>query len=229
MTKEELLKYLPLVKNIAKKYKIFTPETVEFEDIVHWGIIGLLEAEKNFSSSKGNKFITYAYIKIKGAIIDNLRKLYPLSPHITSQINKITKKINELEEKMGRSPTEEEICESLNITVEKYREILKKMNSFCVLSLEELQSINPNFSFSSDGNRKDELSEVVSLCIEKLTPLEKLIISLYYKEELTLKEIGKVLNLTEARVSQIHKQIIIKLRSHIEKYIYGKSKNLCER
>jgi len=222
MTKEDLLKYLPLVKSIAKRYKIFAPETIEFEDIVHWGIIGLLEAEKKFSSSKGNKFITYAYIKIKGAIIDNLRKLYPLSPHIISQINKITKKINELEEKMGRSPTEEEICESLKIPIEKYREILKKTNSFCVLSLEELQSINPNFILSTNGNWRNELSEIISLCIEKLTPLEKLVISLYYKEELTLKEIGKVLNLTEARVSQIHKQIIIKLRSHIEKYLWKK-------
>ncbi|MCS7180287.1 MAG: FliA/WhiG family RNA polymerase sigma factor [bacterium] len=225
MTREELLNYLPLVKSIAKKYKIFAPSNVDFEDLVHWGIIGLLEAEKNYSISKGSKFTTYAYIKIKGSIIDNLRKLYPLPPHIIKQVNKIIKKIGELEEKLGRSPTEEEIAESLNYSLKKYRDILNKINVFHIISNEEIEKGNSKFYSSLSGNHKEEVIEILSLGIERLTELEKLVLSLYYKEERTLKEIGIILNLTEARISQIHKQIILKLKSYISKY-YEKSKSL---
>jgi RNA polymerase sigma factor for flagellar operon FliA len=216
-----------LVKLIASKIAIFLPKHIDYEDLLHEGLIGLMDAAIKFNSSLGMKFSSYAVIRIKGSILDSLRSL----DWIPRRVRKISKKIEKIREDMQqvllREPTEEEIAKELDISVDKLREIISDVDQSQVLSFEELQSFTSRYFVSEDkltsvsptsgisDFERVELKEHLKISLKELSERERLVLSLYYVEDLTLKEIKYILDISEARISQIHTSAIKKLRTSL--------------
>jgi RNA polymerase sigma factor for flagellar operon FliA len=233
-TKEKLImEYAPLIKFIAQKIAVRLPSNIEFDDLVSSGVIGLMDAIDKYDPTRDNKFKTYAEFRIRGAILDELRAQDWVPRSVREKAKQLEKAHVRLEQQLGRVPTEDELTQELKITKEEYYELLNQVKSVSILSLDEAGSFN-----SSD--RKSILSllesckipspitqlnlkavkEVVTRAIESLPEKQRLVLSLYYYEDLNLKEIGEVLDVTESRVSQLHTQAILwlrrKLRSHFD-------------
>lgn len=233
-TKEKLiLEYAPLIKFIAQKIAVRLPSNIEFDDLVSSGVIGLMDAIDKYDPSRDNKFKTYAEFRIRGAILDELRAQDWVPRSVREKAKQLERAHVRLEQGLGRMPTEDELTTELNISKEEYYELLNQVKSVSILSLDEAGSFN-----SSD--RKSILSllesckipspitqlnlkavkEVVTKAIEALPEKQRLVLSLYYYEDLNLKEIGEVLDVTESRVSQLHTQAILwlrrKLKNHFE-------------
>jgi RNA polymerase sigma factor for flagellar operon FliA len=224
-----LAEYLPLVKSVAGRMAMGFPRSVELSDLVSTGVIGLIEAFQNFDPSRGVKFETYAVPRIRGAILDELRALdwVPRSTRAKSRV--IEKALVKLENRLGRIPSKVELARSLKITTGELHDALGDVSGSTVLSLDELV-------YKEDDNRQVprvetvgsvqgegvlgqiehcELKEFMVSAIGHLTEQERLVVALYYYEELTLKEIGEVMQISESRVSQIHTKAIMKLRSMV--------------
>jgi RNA polymerase sigma factor for flagellar operon FliA len=226
--KEELvLKYAPLVKNIAERMAIRLPPNISKEELIGPGVLGLFDAIDKFDSTRNIKFRTYANLRIKGAILDELRKMDWISRSIRRNIHRIEDAIRSLELKLGREPDDIEIAEEMGIDIETYHRMTMKAQGAGLLSFDETMSDGKAPKLS--GQVSDELSpfdklkikeskKVISKALSKLSKKEQLVMSLYYYDELTLKEIAKVLNLTESRISQIHSKAIIKLRVKLKSY-----------
>ena len=231
-TKEKLiLEYSPLIKFIAQKIAVRLPSNIEFDDLVSSGVIGLMDAIDKYDPSRDNKFKTYAEFRIRGAILDELRAQDWVPRSVREKAKQLEKAHIRLEQQLGRVPTEDEITRELKISKEEYYELLNQVKSVSILSLDEAGSFN-----SSD--RKSILSllesckipspitqlnlkavkEVVTRAIESLPEKQRLVLSLYYYEDLNLKEIGDVLDVTESRVSQLHTQAILWLRRKLRSY-----------
>ena len=231
-TKEKLiLEYAPLIKFIAQKIAVRLPSNIEFDDLVSSGVIGLMDAIDKYDPSRDNKFKTYAEFRIRGAILDELRAQDWVPRSIREKAKHLERTHVRLEQKMGRAPTEDEVIKELKVSKEEYYDLLNQVKSVSILSLDEAGSFN-----SSD--RKSILSllesckipspmtqlnfktvkEVVTKAIESLPEKQRLVLSLYYYEDLNLKEIGEVLEVTESRVSQLHTQAIIWLRRKLRAY-----------
>lgn len=233
-TKEKLIiEYAPLIKFIAQKIAVRLPSNIEFDDLVSSGVIGLMDAIDKYDPSRDNKFKTYAEFRIRGAILDELRAQDWVPRSVREKAKQLERAHIRLEQRLGRVPNEDEITAELQITKEEYFELLNQVKSVSILSLDEAGSFN-----SSD--RKSILSliesckipspitqlnlkavkEVVTRAIESLPEKQRLVLSLYYYEDLNLKEIGEVLEVTESRVSQLHTQAILwlrrKLKHHFE-------------
>ena len=218
--------YLPLVNRIAYHLKGRLPDSVMVEDLIQSGIIGLIEAMQKFSADQGASFETYAGIRIRGAMLDEIRKgdWTPRSVHRKSR--EVSAAINEVESKLGREARDEEIAAHMGIDVSEYHRILKDTNSAQLLSIDE-----PDHDELSEGqlpsHGRTPLAELVqggfkeALAdqIENLPEKEKLVMGLYYDEELNLKEIGEVLGVSESRVSQIHSQAIKRIRARMSSWI----------
>lgn len=233
-TKERLiLEYSPLIKFIAQKIAVRLPSNIEFDDLVSSGVIGLMDAIDKYDPTRDNKFKTYAEFRIRGAILDELRAQDWVPRSVREKAKQLEKAHLRLERELGRIPTEDEITRELQMTKEEYYDLLNQVKSVSILSLDEAGSFN-----SSD--RKSILSllesckipsplahlnmktvkAIVTRTIESLPEKQRLVLSLYYYEDLNLKEIGDVLEVTESRVSQLHTQAIFwlrrKLKSHFE-------------
>ncbi|MDD2717838.1 MAG: FliA/WhiG family RNA polymerase sigma factor [Candidatus Wallbacteria bacterium] len=230
--KEEIIKrYAPLVKFVAMRMAMNLPPSVDVNDLISYGIFGLLDAIDKFSLEFNVKFETYAKKRIRGSILDAIRKLDWAPRLVRSRARLLDRTVNELERKLGRTPKDEEVAKEMGVAVEEIQEFLNESRKSLILSLEE-------FAYESDGDAQgssDRLKffvdtrnagpeeeayrrEVKSLILaelEKLTPQEKLVVSLYYFKELTLKEIAKIMNLSEGRISQMHTQAILKLRARL--------------
>ncbi len=223
-----IIKYIPLVKHVVSKFVNNLPKNIEYEDLVEYGIIGLLDAVGKFDITKDVDFKTYALLRIRGAIYDELRELDMLPRTLRKVSKNIEAAYIEIERQKGRPATDEEVCNYLNISIKELDEYFSKINVANVYSLEE--SIGDN----EDGNstlgsiiedkksenphenlEKKEIKEALLAVIKELTEKEKTVITLYYYEELTLKEIGKVMDISESRVSQIHSKTVIKLRAKL--------------
>jgi RNA polymerase sigma factor for flagellar operon FliA len=230
--KDEIVKkYLYLVKYVAGRVAIGLPPNVEFNDLVSYGILGLFDAINKYDVSQGNKFETYAVSRIRGSIMDELRKLDWAPRLLRKKAREIEKKCKELEEKNGRLATDEELARSLKISTEELNGIYSDLNSTTFLSLDEvwqnddgnkpisrLQTIEDSlvtnqFSYVHQNEVKDLLATSISDLPEK----EKLVVVLYYYENLTLREIGEILDVSESRVCQIHTKVITRLRSSLMK------------
>ena len=192
------------------------------------GVIGLIQAVDRYDPGRDNKFMTYAVFRIKGAVLSELRSRYFLSRSNRRKIRDLETACSKLEQKLGRDVDDEEVAQELGIAVEQvYR--TKQMSSISFISFEELGFSSRDekekllsYLIDNDENaltltRLKELKDAVARSIEQLPEKEKLVISLYYLEELTMKETGKVLNITESRVSQIHSQAILRLRAKLKK------------
>ena len=229
--KGELVDYLPLVKYVAGRLAIGLPRSVEMDDLINAGVVGLIEAYNNFDGSKGVKFETYASLRVRGSILDELRGMDWVPRSTRARSREVERTLSKLESKLGRSPTEAELADELDVTIQEYYHIIDDVSSAALLSLDES-------SLGGDDDKpaplvdrlrpKDEPSALVNLELLEMCDLladslgqvseqERLVIALYYYEELTLKEIGQVLELSESRVSQLHTKAVLGLRAKLRK------------
>ena len=211
-----ITEYLPYVKRIVHRLAVHLPSTVDIDDLMNVGVIGLIQAVDRYDPRRDNKFMTYAIFRIKGAVLSELRARDFLS------------RSNRLEQKLGRVADDREVAQELGVDLEQvYR--TKQMSSISFISLEELGVSSRDekekllsYLVNNDDDalsltKLKELKEAMARAIEQLPEKERLVISLYYLEELTMKETGKVLGITESRVSQIHSQAIMHLRAKLRK------------
>ena len=223
-----ITEYLPYVKRIVHRIAVHLPSTIDIDDLMNVGVIGLIQAVDRYDPGRDNKFMTYAVFRIKGAVLSELRSRDFLSRSNRRKIRDLENACSKLEQKLGRDVDDEEVAQELGIAVEQvYR--TKQMSSISFISFEELGFSSRDekekllsYLIDNDENaltltRLKELKDAVARSIEQLPEKEKLVISLYYLEELTMKETGKVLNITESRVSQIHSQAILRLRTKLKK------------
>lgn len=226
--KEELvLKYAPLVKNIAERMAIRLPPNIYKEELIGPGVLGLFDAIEKFDSTREIKFQTYANLRIKGAILDELRKMDWISRSIRRNIHRIEDAMRSLELKLGREPDDFEVAEEMGVDIDSYHRMTMKAQGAGLLSLDEIMPDGKAPKLSRqvsdvpspfDKLKIKESKKIISKALSKLSKKEQLVMSLYYYDELTLKEIAKVLNLTESRISQIHSKVIIKLRVKLKSY-----------
>ncbi len=218
--------YLPLVKRIAWHLKGRLPESVLVEDLIQAGIVGLIEAMRNFRPDQGATFETYAGIRIRGAMLDEIRRgdWTPRSVH--RKAREVSDAIAAVEARLGREARDEEVAAELGVTLAEYHKILQDTNSAQLLSIDEpdhneldedqLVSNGPTpLAEVMDESFQQALAEEIGCLPER----EKLVMALYYDEELNLKEIGEVLGVSESRVSQIHSQAIKRLRARLSQWI----------
>jgi RNA polymerase sigma factor for flagellar operon FliA len=225
-----ILYYAPLVKYVAGRIAATLPRSVDVQDLVSNGLIGLIDAIERFDISREIKFETYAIARIRGAIIDSLRALDWLPRSLRYRAKEIDRVYAELEMKLKRSPTEEELAEALGMSVDDLRQTLTELSYCSVVALEDsltsghdkedsfhvIDSIEDRASLNPAELFEDaELKEIVVEAIKSLPEREKRVIILYYYENLTLKEIGAILGVSESRVSQIHSKAILKLQSRV--------------
>jgi len=229
--REELLvQYLPLVKGVAGRMAIGFPRSVELDDLVSTGVIGLIEALKNFDPKRGVKFETYAVPRIRGAILDELRALDWVPRSTRAKSRAIERTVAKLENKLGRIPNDTELAKALRVSVKDLLWDLDDVSGTTILSLDEMvyreednrqvprvETVGAATKDNVLGDlEKNELKAFLTNSITRLSEQEKLVIALYYYEELTLKEIGEVMKISESRVSQIHTKSVLKLRGMIE-------------
>ncbi|MCK4633133.1 MAG: FliA/WhiG family RNA polymerase sigma factor [candidate division Zixibacteria bacterium] len=223
-------RYVALVRNVATRMAMNFPRSVELSDLVNTGVIGLIEAFGNFDPDRGVKFETYAVPRIRGAILDELRALDWVPRSTRAKSREIERSFLCLENILGRPPEKTELAKHMKITMAELYAALGDVSGTSILSLDEvvyreddnrqvprIETIVDRTAVSSLGEvEKDELRSFLKVAIERLTDQEKLVIGLYYFEELTLKEIGQVMSISESRVSQIHTRAVAKLRGMVK-------------
>lgn len=227
--KEELIKeYAPLIKFVAQKIAIRLPPNIELDDLISAGSIGLMDAIDKWDPTRDNKFKTYAEFRIRGSILDELRAQDWIPRSVRDKAKALDRTISALENELGRYPTEEEISAKLNMPIGEFHELVNQVRPVSLLSIDD----QPTFSDSDkksianllegakSGNPFNQLNvkvvkDVVAKAIEELPERQRLVLSLYYFEDLNLKEIGQVLRVTESRVSQLHAQAVTRLRAKL--------------
>jgi RNA polymerase sigma factor for flagellar operon FliA len=223
---ELILKFAPLIKLIVNRIALRLPPHVDSEDLVNAGVIGLMDAIEKYDPMRGTSFKTYAEFRIKGAILDELRSLDWFPRSIRQKVNRLESAYADLERQLGRAADDEEVAEALKIDLEAFYEILAQASAVSLVSIydmgreegeerslvECLASGDPD---PLDALESQEVYATVGRAIHQLPEKEQLVISLYYYDNLTMKEIGNVLNLTESRVSQIHTKAVLRLRAKL--------------
>ena len=217
--------YIHLVRNEALKLAVRLPNTIELDDLLQVGYIGLLDTIKRYDVSQGNTFATFAIPRIKGAMLDELRSRDWLPRQTRKKIKDITQAINQLEQKLGTTPNDHQIAEYLQLSISEYRKALLDSNCSQICSYDEMQkklgdNIDAIVDHGEDSDPfstiiNDEIRDQIARQIDKLPEKEKMILALYYQEELNLKEIGKVMDISESRVSQLHSQAIKRIQSKV--------------
>jgi RNA polymerase sigma factor FliA len=220
-----ILEHLPQVRLIARRIQERLPENISLEDLVSTGVIGLISAIDNFDPSHKVKLKTYAEYKIRGAILDSLRGLDWAPRQKRRQAKQIEAAIAVAEQRLQRTPTEEEIARVLEISIDEYHEWLVEIRGLNIASLEYAGSDDSKdllHYLADEGDRlpsslleRSELERLLAESIESIPPIERTVLSLYYREELTLREIAQVVNLHESRISQLKSQAILRLRSRL--------------
>lgn len=221
--------YMPLVKYVAGKVAVGMPSSVEFDDLVGFGQFGLLDAINKYDVSKNVKFKTYAVTRIRGAIFDELRQIDWVPRSVRQKSREIEDTIVNLEAKLGRTATDAEIADALHMSEEEYHKTIMKVSGTSVLSLNDAwytgddndnMSIGNNIEAPSSLNpdviaEREEIKKVIAQAISELPEKEKMVIVLYYHEDLTFKEIGEVLEVSESRISQLHTKANLRLRAKL--------------
>lgn len=221
--------YAPLVKYVAGKVAIGMPHNVEFDDLVGFGVFGLFDAIEKFDPDKHVKFKTYAVTRIRGAIFDELRSIDWVPRSVRQKSREIEDTIHRLEASLGRAASDEEIAKAMNMSMDDFQKTMMKVSGTSILSLNDVwynddendkvtivDSIESPNSMNPDTIvEKEEIKRVIVEAINELPDKEKKVLVLYYYEDLTLKEIGQVLEVTESRISQLHTKAIMRLRSKL--------------
>lgn len=224
-----ILEYAPLVKLVAGRLSMYLGYNVEYEDLVSYGIFGLIDAIDKFDTMKDVKFETYASLRIRGSILDQIRKMDWIPRTVRQKQKKIDAAMREIEAEKGRPASDEEIAIKLNISSDEYTEWQSQMKVTNVVSLNEFMEqgsdvptdnhYNTHIDGPEEALEKTELKQMLMQALELLTEKEKKVVLLYYYEDLTLKEISNVLEVSESRVSQLHTKAIQKMRTKLGKYI----------
>lgn len=229
--RDQLLnQYLQLVKNVAGRMSAGFPKSVELNDLINTGVIGLIEAFNNFDPGRGVKFETFAVPRIRGAILDELRALDWVPRSTRAKARNLDRALMKLENELGRGPSENELANRMDISIDELFSARKDVSVTGLLSLDELicrEDDNrqvPRIETVEDTDtvdvlrdmEKGELQTFLLHAISSLTEQERLVVSLYYYEELTLKEIGDIMLISESRVSQIHTRAVTRLRGMIK-------------
>ena len=224
---EVLRRHLPLVRRVVQRLAARKPPHIETDDLVSWGIVGLLDAIAKYDSKKEASFSTYAQFRIRGAILDHLRSLDWVPRSVRQKASLIEKVSHRLEGALGRPPLEEEIASELGVSLDAYQELLTKVGEMSLFSLEDLGfgGGEERFSFERAIEEGDadplgtlltrERVAIVTEAIRRLPERERTVVTLYYHEELTMKEVGGVLGLTESRVSQLHSQAVLRMKGYL--------------
>ncbi|WP_022855120.1 sigma-70 family RNA polymerase sigma factor [Thermodesulfobacterium thermophilum] len=218
--------FLPTINYWANRYSFQGQPVISKEDLVSAGVIGLIEAYHRYDPTKKVKFRTFAEFRIKGAMLDEIRKIDIIPRSIRDKISELENKVKDLYKDLGRMPEETEIAKAMNLSLDEYHRLLENIKGITFIDIQSFKQRIPELEeediFEFIGDTKEdpfekyslkELQEKLEKALEHLTEKERLVLALYYYEGLTMKEIAKVLECTESRVSQLHNQAIIKLRS----------------
>ncbi len=222
-TDELVIQHAPLVKRIAYHLLGRLPETVQVEDLIQAGMIGLLEAGKNYDASQGASFDTYAGIRIRGSMLDEVRRLDWTPRSVYKKSRMVAEAIKEVENNTGRDAKATEIADCLGVSIDEYNKILQDSIGCKVFSVEHLTESGDQAFADAEKDMmqpfdllgKKHFQQALAQAILRLPEREQLVVSLYYDEELNLREIGEVLNVSESRVSQISSQAMLRLRSRL--------------
>jgi RNA polymerase sigma factor for flagellar operon FliA len=212
--------FLPLVKRAVGRVRPLLPGCVDENDLYGYGCVGLLEAIDGFDLHNGTPFEAYAAKRIRGAIMDGLRSMNWLPRSLYDKAKKVEAQIDQLRHQFGREPEEEEIAEALGLTLRDYRELLRHVSPVTLLPWDEL-SVYDTMAQEEELWQRLEKEELLNAAREAITTLserDQLVINLYFYEELTLKEIGAVLEVTEARACQLKTQALLRLRSYLHRH-----------
>lgn len=223
---DTVAKYAPLVKRIAYHLVSRLPPSVLPDDLIQAGMIGLLEAARNYDSTQGASFETYAGIRIRGAMLDEIRRSdwAPRSVHKKARI--VAEAVRKIENETGRDARDHEVATKLEMSLDDYHQMLQTASGYRVLSFEDIspgeENAADNFMDDKgtplDGLQKDDFKRSLAEALSSLPERERLVMALYYDEELNLREIGNVLGVSESRVCQIHSQAVIRLQARIGKW-----------
>jgi len=225
--------YAPLVKFIACRIAVRLPPHIELDDLTSAGVMGLIDAIEKFDATKETMFKTYAEIRVRGAILDELRAMDWVPRSVRQKAVGISSAYATIEQREGRPAEDEEVASELGLNLEDFHRQLAASQSTPILSIEDLGGT------SKDGEKRDimevlagstdddpqvtarinEVKTIIAKAIDKLPEKERLLVSLYYYEELTMKEIGEILGITESRVSQLHTRAVMRMRAKLFKYI----------
>jgi RNA polymerase sigma factor for flagellar operon FliA len=227
--REALIKeFAPTIKYLASRLAVRLPSYLDAEDLFSVGLIGLLNAFDRYDPTREAKFKTYAEYRIRGAMLDEIRSMDWIPRSVRDRITLLQRTCEGLQKRLGRPPSEEEIGEAMGLNQEELSDFLTRSQGAFVLSLDDLDSHEPEprmlLQCLADQQAKDPLAELVgaskrkqlAVAIEDLPQKERLVLTLYYYEELTMKEIGKVLSVTESRVSQLHSQALLRLKTTLK-------------
>lgn len=223
MKQQLITYYVYLVKIVAGRLGIYLNHYVDLEDLVGYGIIGLIDAIDKFDQDKNVKFDTYASLRIRGAILDEIRKLDWVPRSLRKKQKDFTKMYTQLENTLGRTPLDEEMAKALDVSKEVYYQLLQETNVSNLISLDEYEFQGNTLKdedepLPEEYIQKQEIKDILTKSIEALPEREKTVITLYYFEELTLKEISSILEVSESRISQLHTKAVSRLKGKLANY-----------
>ncbi len=236
-TEQIVKEYSPLIKYVANRIALRLPPHIEVDDLISVGAIGLMDAIEKYDPSRGAKFKTYAEFRVRGSILDELRSLDWVPRSVRQKASNLDAVVSKLQSQLGRIPEDEEIAKEMGVTLEEFFDTLNETRNMPLLSLEDLgiardsgdkQSLLDTLEGKGDVDpqtqmRLTELKNLIAAAIDSLPEKERLMVSLYYYEELTMKEIGEVLGITESRISQIHSKAVYRLRTKLKSLIAEES------
>jgi len=232
--REAIIKeYGPMIKYVANRIALRLPPHIEVDDLISVGVLGLMDAIDKYDPNRGAKFKTYAEFRVRGAILDELRSMDWVPRSVRQKAASVDAVVQALQAKLGRPPGDEEVAEAMGLDLDEFFNLVNQTQSMPILSLEDLgiakesgeqQSLLDCLAGKSEADpqtqiRLNELKEIIAKAIDTLPEKERLMVSLYYYEELTMKEIGEVLSITESRVSQIHSKAVFRLRTKLKSLI----------
>jgi RNA polymerase sigma factor for flagellar operon FliA len=231
--------YLPLVRTVVGRLAMTLPEHVDQDDLNSAGLVGLLQALRNYDPASGNSFETYARVRIRGAMLDELRRMDWVPRTIHEKARRIQEVLGKLEQQLGHTPTEEQMAEALNMSLEEYTDLLNEIRPAAFVCLDSTPTTdgveagslydvvaNPNEDSPTEEVSRRELKEVDLERLKQLPEIQRKVLALYYHEDLHLREIAEVFGLTESRICQIHSQAILNIRSYMQRYESGTAGNV---
>jgi len=221
--------HVTLVNRIAYHMVSRLPANVQVDDLVQAGMIGLLEAARNYNPAQGASFETYAGIRIRGSMLDEIRRLDWTPRSVHRKVRMVSAAVREIENEKGRDARDHEVAEALELTLQEYHKILQDATGCRVFSFEDMNSMGEDHESGMTGSddgpleclQDEDFKKNLSHSISGLPERERLVMSLYYDEELNLREIGEVLGVSESRVCQIHGQALIRLRARMQEWFPG--------
>jgi RNA polymerase sigma factor for flagellar operon FliA len=221
-------KHAPLVKRIAYHLMSRLPPSVQADDLIQAGMIGLLEASRNYDASQGASFETYAGIRIRGAMLDEIRKNDWAPRSVHRKARKVAEAVRQIEHQKGRDARDNEVATALGMSLDEYHQMLQDASGYLVLSFDDMgnddeslaSQISDNAPGPFEGLQKEDFKKNLAESIAGLPERERLVMTLYYDEELNLREIGAVLGVSESRVSQIHSQALLRLQARLGQWMH---------